>query len=232
MLGERLSQLVSFEALKLAAASVILSPYIPMLFMGEEFAAKTPFQYFISHTDEELVRLVREGRAREFKSFGWQGGPPDPQSTETFNNCKLDWESAFTAQHGQMLEFYRELLHIRKNHPALNGDGHRHALELFGEGKSKTLLLRRWTSDSQILVIINFNRDKTISFTGEDIGIPDGSKLRQLIDSQDKRWGNGEVMPVEINRSTSCFSAPLSMAAYEILSHHELHLSALFRRSI
>jgi len=236
MLGERLSQLVSFDALKLAASAVILSPYIPMLFMGEEFAAQTPFQYFISHTDENLVRLVREGREREFKAFGWQGDPPDPQSTETFNKCKLDWESAFTARHGQMLEFYKELLRLRKTHPALNGDS-RHAKELFGEGKSKTLLLRRWAGNNEILVIMNFNNDKTVSFTAEDIGISQESSDRskrfiKIIDSQDKRWGSGEVMPEEINRGDSCLLPPLSMAAYEMRYHHELHLSALFRRNV
>ncbi|MCL2690297.1 MAG: malto-oligosyltrehalose trehalohydrolase [Chitinispirillia bacterium] len=223
MLGERLSGLVSFDALKLAASAVILSPYVPMIFMGEEFAAQTPFQYFISHTDENLVRLVREGRAREFKAFGWQGDPPDPQSAETFNNCKLDWESAFTGQHGQMLEFYRELLLLRKIHPALNGvETHRHAQELFGDNQSKTLLLRRWVGDNknEILVIMNFNRDKPVSFTGEDIGLTNNSgaskRAVRLADSQDNRWGSGKVMPEEITPATFGLLMPLSMTAYEL----------------
>ncbi|MDR0307257.1 MAG: malto-oligosyltrehalose trehalohydrolase [Chitinispirillales bacterium] len=214
MLGERLSSLVSFDALKLAASAVILSPYIPMLFMGEEFAAATPFQYFISHTDKELVRLVREGRAREFAAFGWKGDPPDPQSVETFNKCKLDWESARTGRHGQMLEFYRELLSLRKSHPALKGS-ERRAFELFGENKSGVLCLSRWNDDVKMLVIMNFNKEKAVSFTGDDVRVSGGSK--KLIDSQDKRWGSGQAMPDEINGGASCSLAPLSAAAYELM---------------
>ncbi len=78
MLGERLSQLVSFEPLKLAAAAVILSPYVPLLFMGEEYGEEAPFQYFISHGDAGLIDAVRNGRRGEFASFGWLGEPPDP----------------------------------------------------------------------------------------------------------------------------------------------------------
>ncbi|HEY5542871.1 MAG TPA: hypothetical protein VIM04_06415, partial [Candidatus Binatia bacterium] len=73
MLGERLSQLVSFEALKLAAGAVILSPFIPLLFMGEEYGEEAPFQYFISHSDPQLVDAVRDGRRQEFAAFSWQG---------------------------------------------------------------------------------------------------------------------------------------------------------------
>src|SRR3990172_2890134 len=89
MLGERLSTLVSFEALKLAAAAVILSPYIPMLFMGEEYGEESPFLYFISHMDKDLINAVREGRKADFRSFQWSGEPPDPQSEDTFNRSKL-----------------------------------------------------------------------------------------------------------------------------------------------
>ena len=78
MFGERLSGLVSFEALKLAAGAVFLSPYIPLLFMGEEYGEESPFLYFVSHSDPALVRAVREGRKNEFKAFSWQQGPPRP----------------------------------------------------------------------------------------------------------------------------------------------------------
>jgi len=73
LLGERLSTLVSFEALKLVAGMVILSPYIPLLFMGEEWGERAPFQYFTSHSDAALVHAVRRGRQAEFASFRWQG---------------------------------------------------------------------------------------------------------------------------------------------------------------
>ncbi len=83
MLGERLSQLVSFEALKLTAATMLLSPYTPMLFMGEEYGEEAPFLYFIDHGDPDLVEAVREGRKREFAAFHAQGSPPDAKSLDT-----------------------------------------------------------------------------------------------------------------------------------------------------
>ena len=91
MLGERLPALVSFPMLKLAAAAYLLSPYLPMLFMGEEYGETNPFLYFISHTDPELVKAVQEGRKKEFKAFKWAGNIPDPQSEETFLSSCLSW---------------------------------------------------------------------------------------------------------------------------------------------
>ena len=78
MKGERLSQLISFEGLKLAAGAIILSPYIPLLFMGEEYGEEVPFTYFVSHSDPELIQMVRQGRKQEFKHFHYDGEPPDP----------------------------------------------------------------------------------------------------------------------------------------------------------
>ncbi|MDR3553591.1 MAG: malto-oligosyltrehalose trehalohydrolase, partial [Syntrophobacteraceae bacterium] len=91
MLGERLSTLISFEAQKLAAAVVLLSPFLPLLFMGEEYGEQAPFLYFVDHTDPELREAVRKGRREEFNGFIWQGEPPDPASMETFLKSRLDW---------------------------------------------------------------------------------------------------------------------------------------------
>lgn len=89
--GERLSRLISFDGLKIAAGMVILSPYIPLLFMGEEYGEDIPFLYFVSHSDPDLVKAVREGRKHEFRSFRWEGEPPDPQDTETFLRSEIVW---------------------------------------------------------------------------------------------------------------------------------------------
>ena len=90
MQGERLSALAGFEQLKLAAACVLLSPFIPLLFMGEEYGEPAPFLYFVSHTDPDLVEAVRMGRRREFREFQWKGEPPDPQAPESFRKCILN----------------------------------------------------------------------------------------------------------------------------------------------
>jgi 1,4-alpha-glucan branching enzyme len=88
MLGERLSQLIPFEALKVAAGAVLLSPYLPLLFMGEEYGETRPFLYFVSHGDADLVEAVRQGRKAEFRDFHAQGEPPDAVSPDTFLQVK------------------------------------------------------------------------------------------------------------------------------------------------
>ena len=92
--GDRLSMLVSPAQLRLAAALLILSPYVPLLFMGEEYGETNPFQYFIDHGDDRLVEAVRDGRRREFESFGWGSDVPDAQDDATFQRSKLDWNKA------------------------------------------------------------------------------------------------------------------------------------------
>jgi maltooligosyltrehalose trehalohydrolase len=116
MLGERNSVLISFEGLKLAAAIVLLSPYIPLLFMGEEYAEDHPFLYFISHMDDNLIRLVREGRKKDFERFNFEGRPFDPQSEETFNKSKLDWQKKEHGKNRTMFLWYKELIRIRKSY--------------------------------------------------------------------------------------------------------------------
>jgi maltooligosyltrehalose trehalohydrolase len=117
--GERLSALVSPEALRLAAALLLLSPYVPLLFMGEEHGETNPFLYFVSHSDPALIEAVREGRREEFTSFAWSGEVPDPQAEETFQASRPDWERASSGDGARMLALYRELLHIRRTEPAL-----------------------------------------------------------------------------------------------------------------
>jgi maltooligosyltrehalose trehalohydrolase len=117
--GDRLDALVSFAQRKLAAALLLLSPYVPLLFMGEEYGERRPFQYFVSHTEPELVQAVREGRRREFAAFGWQAEVPDPQSEQTFEQSTLDRSVSNTGAHAQLAALYERLLGIRRTEPAL-----------------------------------------------------------------------------------------------------------------
>lgn len=123
LLGDRLSGALGpenkNEKLRLAAAMVLLGPYIPLIFMGEEYGEKTPFMYFTSHSDEALVRAVREGRRREFQSFDWKGEIPDPQSGETFAACRIRLEQRGEAAHAELFAFYRRLIRLRKKIHAL-----------------------------------------------------------------------------------------------------------------
>jgi maltooligosyltrehalose trehalohydrolase len=117
--GERLSTLLTPEALRLAAALLLLSPYVPLLFMGEEHGETNPFLYFVSHGDPALVEAVRKGRQEEFAAFGWAGEVPDPQAEETFEASRPDWERAASGEGAGMLTLYRELLRLRRTEPAL-----------------------------------------------------------------------------------------------------------------
>ncbi|MEA2972912.1 MAG: maltooligosyltrehalose trehalohydrolase [Actinomycetota bacterium] len=119
--GERSSMLVEPGLLKVAAALVLLGPSVPMLFAGEEWAASTPFLYFTDHQDEELGRLVSEGRRREFASFGWAPDDvPDPQSPKTFEQSKLDWDEVGDGVHQEFLDWHRRLIALRRSEPALS----------------------------------------------------------------------------------------------------------------
>ena len=113
--GERSSHLVSVERLKVGAALVLLGPFVPMLFMGEEWGASTPFQYFTDHPDPDLGRAVSDGRRREFAAFGWQPDDvPDPQDAKTFTRSKLRWSELSREPHASLLDWHRTLIALRR----------------------------------------------------------------------------------------------------------------------
>ncbi len=122
--GERSAALMSTGRLQIAAALVLLGPFVPMLFAGEEWAASSPFLYFTDHQDAELGRLVSEGRRREFAAFGWDpAAVPDPQDPATFIRSKLRWSELGTDPHGTLLRWHRELISLRDSLPSLrSGD--------------------------------------------------------------------------------------------------------------
>jgi maltooligosyltrehalose trehalohydrolase len=111
--GERLSMLLNPLQLKAVAALTILSPFVPLLFQGEEWGANTPFLYFTDHQDQELGRLVAQGRRKEFESFGWQDEVPDPQAPATFKASQLDWAQLEQPQHQDLLAWYHRLIALK-----------------------------------------------------------------------------------------------------------------------
>ncbi|MCF2506204.1 malto-oligosyltrehalose trehalohydrolase [Dyadobacter sp. CY107] len=188
MLGERTSQLVSFEMQKLLAGAVFLSPYLPMLFMGEEYSESNPFMYFVSHTDPELAEAVRKGRKREFAAFHIEGEAPDPMGIETFNSSKLQWTLLAQEPHQTMFQFYKKLIGLRKSQPALNNMD-RNAIEVESNADNKTLTIRRWSAEQQIVAILNFSKSV------REIWLPEqNSGWKKLIASSDSEWnGLGNV---------------------------------------
>jgi maltooligosyltrehalose trehalohydrolase len=111
--------LVSPNALRLAAATLLLSPYVPLLFMGEEYGELNPFLYFVSHGDSELVEAVRQGRRRELGAFGGTWDAPDPQSKDTFVRSTLDWSRLAAPAHRQLRNLHADLIRLRRTDPAL-----------------------------------------------------------------------------------------------------------------
>ncbi|OII38387.1 malto-oligosyltrehalose trehalohydrolase [Curtobacterium sp. MMLR14_010] len=117
--GDRLAATVSDEGLVIAAALTLLGPFTPMLFMGEEFAASTPWQFFTSHPEPELGKVTAEGRIKEFAQHGWdESTVPDPQDPSTFQNSKLDWADTTSDRGAAILRAYRVLIALRRTDEA------------------------------------------------------------------------------------------------------------------
>jgi maltooligosyltrehalose trehalohydrolase len=187
--GDRLSIIVNFEKLKLAAAAVLLSPFVPLLFMGEEYGETAPFQYFVSHTDQPLIDAVRKGRADEFARFGWQGEIADPQSVETFECSRLNWNLRDDGKHRTLREFYGALLSLRRSIPSLSNLSKEHMKASVGAGSS--LVLERWCEADRIFAAFNFGEQ-----TARVCPPPGEGPWRKVIDSSAERWaGNGSESP-------------------------------------
>ncbi|MFG2821415.1 malto-oligosyltrehalose trehalohydrolase [Kitasatospora sp. NPDC048365] len=118
--GERLSALTTPGRLAAGAALVLTSPFTPMLFMGEEWGASTPWQFFTDHTDPGLAEAVRQGRRREFAEYGWKAEEvPDPQARSTVLASVLDWTEPQRRPHAELLDWYRQLIRLRRTVPEL-----------------------------------------------------------------------------------------------------------------
>jgi maltooligosyltrehalose trehalohydrolase len=175
MLGERIASLVDFESLKLAAGAVLLSPFLPLLFMGEEWGETAPFLYFVSHSDKDLVQAVREGRREEFEAFSWQGEAPDPQSPETFERSRIDPALREREPNARLYAFYQELIWLRRSDPVLSHLSKRD-LEVKVEGD--VILMRRWKGNREVVVLFSFGEKRP--------PLPPGDKI---LDSSEERWG-------------------------------------------
>ncbi len=197
MLGERLSTLVSFEALKVCAATVLLSPYLPLLFMGEEYGEQAPFLYFVDHTDPELREAVRKGRREEFKEFLWEGEVPDPDSRETFLSSRLNWSRAGEGRSRALFDFYRRLIQLRRVEPAL-GNRERGDMEVRGLEEKQVMVVRRKSAGYELFSLYNFFEEDQVLEPSE-IGIRGG--WQKILDSADAQWaGPGATLPERLEK--------------------------------
>lgn len=149
--GARLARLLDLPKIKLAAGLLILSPYVPLIFMGEEYGEINPFYYFTSHSDPSLAKAVREGRKKEFEAHCWHEEPADPQDVSTFRASVLNQSLLENARSSEIFQFYSELLRLRKGHRALRSN--RNAMKVDLDEKQRALLIRRTAPGEDAVVV-------------------------------------------------------------------------------
>jgi maltooligosyltrehalose trehalohydrolase len=185
--GARLTSLVEFEKIKLAAAATLLSPYVPMLFMGEEYGEKSPFLYFTSHSDPELIKAVQEGRKRDFQHFDWSVTPPDPQDEKTFLQSKLKWNLDYTPNK-ILQQWYKELIRLRKTYLALQ-NFNKEDVDANMNEELFSLHRRSVSSQEDLICVFNFSSAKSFRFQ-----FPAGNDCwEKILDSKDNQWIDGQT---------------------------------------
>lgn len=179
--GDRLGATLSFAQLKLAAAAYLLSPFTPLIFMGEEYGEPAPFQYFTDHGDEALVRGVREGRKQEFAAFVAPGQElPDPQDPATFQRSRLDHGLRGQGRHAVLQALYTELLRLRREVPALRPTSLDATIASADEARG-VLTWRRRSDGVELFAVLNFGTE------ARTVELPPG-RWQPLLDTADPRW--------------------------------------------
>ncbi|OPY00020.1 MAG: Malto-oligosyltrehalose trehalohydrolase [Syntrophorhabdus sp. PtaB.Bin047] len=208
--GERLAALVGHDRLKVAAMAVLLSPSIPLLFMGEEYGETAPFLYFVDHSDEGLMEAVRTGRTQEFAWFPSVGEIPDPQEEETFVLSRINRESRFEGSRRPLFGFYRHLISLRRSLKPWQ----------MREGRP---VVRCWPDRSSLFVMMPLpGNDVALFFNFSEKDVRIGSPLHEglwtaIADTLSPRWGgSGEIAPASITGETGAVLplGPLSAVAY------------------
>jgi maltooligosyltrehalose trehalohydrolase len=186
--GDRLASITGFEAAKVSAGLVLLSPYSPLLFMGEEYGETTPFLFFTDYQGKELADAIREGRSKEFTDFHWIGEVPNPQSPKCFIDSKIKWENRNQDQTAKIAAYYKTLIGLRKNVPALQPDKNRNIKTVTTQGK--VLLIEKQKNASQALIIANLDKEAQIIQTQ----FPQDSQ--KIFDSSNPVFGGiGQTLP-------------------------------------
>jgi maltooligosyltrehalose trehalohydrolase len=203
LLGERSSALIGFEQQKLAAGLLCLSPFIPMLFMGEEYGEPAPFLYFVSHGDAELLEAVRRGRAEEFKSFGWKLDAADPGSLDTFRRCVLNHELRAQNPHAALYALHERLLALRARLTPTTPD-------------------RTTSFEAQRVLLVQRAQQAWLAFslsaTGAEVSLPvPPGKYRRVLSSAASEWqGPGDTTPelIETAGEVQLSLEPYSFVVY------------------
>ncbi|MEX2317279.1 MAG: malto-oligosyltrehalose trehalohydrolase [Pirellulales bacterium] len=184
--GDRFGTLLAAEQQRLAAGLLMLSPYLPQLFMGEEYGEKHPFPFFCSFADADLVEAVRCGRREEFARFAWHEQVPDPQADSTFESAKLTWSWSGDSIRGGLRRLYHDLLSARQRWPALADYNNRVAETLNGSAPRTVVRLVRGATSSQDerALVVYFNLDKN----HQPVHDVSAAGLKLLLSSENDRY--------------------------------------------
>jgi maltooligosyltrehalose trehalohydrolase len=185
--GERISTLISFELYKLSTCVLLTAPAIPLIFMGQEFYETSPFLYFISHTDQELIKAVQKGRREEFSHFHWKEDIPDPFSEETFERSKPDWNSLSDEKNRVIFNLHKNLISYRKNNSVFK-DNERMNIHATVVKDFNIVLFHRKSAGKSIFSIMNFEPAPVTTF----INIPEGN-WKKIIDTSSEEWLGPDV---------------------------------------
>jgi maltooligosyltrehalose trehalohydrolase len=197
--GDRLHHVIDLPAFRAATALFLMLPQTPLLFMGQEWGASAPFQYFTDH-DEDLGKIVTEGRRREFRHFLAFVDPaarekiPDPQAVETFQASRLDWTETHREPHASLLRLHRALLALRRAEPALQANlvGRQEAVSL----DDSTLLLDRRDGGSRLLVLVCLRGSGTIHLHGrEGVSLPESMGWQLTLTTEDEAFTTDAMAP-------------------------------------
>ena len=194
--GERLGALVGLTAQRLATALLLLSPYVPLLFMGQEYGETNPFPYFVSHANIALAAAVREGRRRELAAFGWTGEPPDPQAEETFACARLDRSRATQAGHRELLLLHGDLLRLRRAEGALRPGAASCEVSCDPQDGWLAVVYARPARDQArergLLALFNFaGTERRVALSNPD----PRARWRRQLSTDDERYGGQGVLP-------------------------------------
>ncbi|HUG55136.1 MAG TPA: malto-oligosyltrehalose trehalohydrolase [Vicinamibacteria bacterium] len=204
-LGERLSHQVDLAAYRAASVLLLCAPETPLLFMGQEWAASSPFLFFTDH-NKELGRLVTEGRRREFQTFAGFSDPaareriPDPQAEETFRRSRLVWPEAEREPHASTRRLYQALLRLRREEPLLRTASWE-GFAVRAGGDSALVLARHLPDRGALAAFIQLRGESTVGLRQADVG-PGGGRWSVVLDTEDPSF-SPDAVPVDVDLTTS-----------------------------
>lgn len=213
--GERLCMLVNFDRVKIAAAALLLAPYVPMLFMGEEYGDETPFFYFVSHSDKDLIKAVQEGRKEEFKDYGFDAEIPDPQDEQTFLRSKMHWQKREAPDHRVLLKWHKALIGLRRTHETLKNFSKDDCRAEVIHEDAFYLLRNAAEGDEKLICYFNLSEKECKVAIPGDL---EGSK--KLLDSKAAEWQEESKEqqqpshPMTLDKTGSLSLLPLSVVVY------------------